>query len=121
MSYNDFLADELNNALHDILECKDDIVELKRLYFVYKNLLLNLSIKNFSHADDFNSPLEWTHYSILEELVPELNSSTLNTILSADSDLNLYITEWIEMDGFIAKLKYKSKPPPNLDCFNSAA
>ena len=121
MSHNDFLADDLNNARHDILECKDDIDELKRLYIVYKNLSLNLSTQNFSHADDFNSPLEWTHYSILEELVPELNSSTLDAILSADSELKSYITEWIEMDGFIAKLKYKSKPPPNLDCFNLAA
>jgi hypothetical protein len=121
MSHNDFLADELNNARHSILECQNDINELERLYFVYKNLSLNLSTQNFSHAENFNSPLEWTYYSILEELVPELNSSTLDTILSADSELKSYITEWIEMDGFIAKLKYKSKPPPNLDCFNSAA
>ena len=87
---------------------------------MYKNLSLNLSTQNFSHADDFNSPLEWTHYSILEELVPELSSINLETILNVDSELNSYINEWIEMDGFIAKLKYKTKPP-NLNFFDSAA
>ena len=120
MSHDDFLADELSNSRHHILECQHDIDELKRLYFVYKNLSLNLSNRYFNTPIDFNTPLEWTHYSILEELVPELNSSTLDTILREDSELNSYINEWIEMDGFIAKLKYKSKPP-NLDCFNSAA
>lgn len=119
MSHNDFLADELNSVRHSILECKHDINELARLYFVYKNLSLNLSKRNFSHADDFNSPHEWTHYSILEELVSELSSTSLQAILALDSELSSYINEWREMDGFIAKLKYKAKPP-NLDCFNSA-
>jgi hypothetical protein len=117
MSHNDFLADELNSVRHSILECKHDINELARLYFVYKNLSLNLSAQNFSHADDFNSPLEWTHYSILEELVTELSPSSLEAILAQDSELSAYINEWREMDGFIAKLKYKTEPP-NLDCFN---
>jgi hypothetical protein len=119
MSHNDFLADELNNVRNSILECKHDINELERLYFVYKDLSLNLSTQNFSHADDFNSPLEWTHYSILEELVPELSSTSLQAILTLDSELNTYVNEWCEMDGFIAKLKYKTEPP-NLDCLNSA-
>lgn len=117
MPQNDFLADELNNVRHSILECKHDITELARLYFVYKDLSLNLSKQNFSHADDFNSPLEWTHYSILEELVSELSSTALQAILTLDSELSTYINEWREMDGFIAKLKYKTEPP-NLDCFN---
>jgi len=120
MSNNDFLADELTNTRHAILVCKDDIDELKRLYFVYKNLLLNLSTLNFSVAENFNNPLEWTHYSILDELFPELNSTIFEAILNLDSELNSYINEWIEMDGFIAKLKYQIKPP-NLDLLDSAA
>ena len=120
MSHNDFLADELNSARHRILECQGDIDELKRLYFVYKDLSLNLCTQNFRCTDDFNSPLEWTFFSILEELIPELNLSTLDTILKLDSELSSYISEWNEMDGFVAKLKYKNKPP-NLDCFNSVS
>ena len=120
MSYDDFLADELSDARHRILECQHDIDELKRLYFVYKNLSLNLSNRYFNTSIDFNTPLEWHHYSILEELVPELSLTTLDTILRVDSELRSYINEWIEMDGFIAKLKYKSKPP-NLDFFNSSS
>jgi len=118
MSHDDFLADELSNARHRILESQDDIDELKRLYFLYKNLSLNLSNRYFNTSSEFNTPLEWHHYSILEELVPELSLSTLETILKVDSELNSYINEWIEMDGFIAKLKYKNKPP-NFKLFDS--
>lgn len=120
MSYDDFLADELSNAHHRILESQDDIDELKRLYFVYRNLSLEMSSRYFKTSREFNSPLEWHHYSILEELVPELSSTKLDTILKLDNELNSYINEWIEMDGFIAKLKYQTKPP-NLDFFDSAA
>ena len=118
MSHDDFLADELSNARHRILESQDDIDELKRLYFLYKNLSLNFSNRYLNTSSEFNTPLEWHHYSILEELVPELSLSTLETILKVDSELNSYINEWIEMDGFIAKLKYKNKPP-NLKFFDS--
>ena len=120
MSYNDYLADEMSNARHCLLNCKNDANEIKRLYFLFKNLSLNLSSRFFNSSVDFNSPIEWTHFSILEDLVPALSSSSLCVIIQEDNELRSYVNEWIEIDGFIAKIKYKTKPP-NLDFFNSAA
>jgi len=120
MSYNDFLADQLSDARNNFLACKEGRDEFNRLYFVYKDLTLNMSKRHFSHDQDFSSPLELTYYSILEELVPELSPRNLQEIRNLDSELNSYINEWIDFDGVIAKLKYQTKPP-NLHLIDSAA
>ena len=85
MSHNDFLADDLNNARHDILECKDDIDELKRLYIVYKNLsrhciyVCNVS-KSYPHVHIARSyfdmeKLKLNAFLVIEASISDIHSS----------------------------------------------
>lgn len=114
MSKSDLHADKLNNALNNIFEFVGSDEKLIDLYFSYKELLLLMSQSNYTHSLDFNSPFEWTLYSILEDLVPELCDESLMKIFRKDTYLYSYIQEWCEMDGFVAKLKYRTQPS-NLD------